>query len=61
MREKISLVKHDKLGPGQASFGHLTGYDAGYYGQGDSFSVKKVYLRLIKIYILPRLCGGHVW
>jgi len=32
MREKISLVKHDKLGPGQASFGHLTGYDAGYYG-----------------------------
>ena len=32
MREKISLVKHDKICPGQGSFGHLTGYDAGYYG-----------------------------
>ena len=33
MREKISLVKHDKICPGQGSFGHITGgYDAGYYG-----------------------------
>ena len=33
MREKISLVKHDKICPGQGSFGHITsGCDAGYYG-----------------------------
>jgi metallopeptidase MepB len=33
MREEISLVKGDKPGPGQGSFGHITGgYDAGYYG-----------------------------
>ncbi|KIM89266.1 hypothetical protein PILCRDRAFT_61316 [Piloderma croceum F 1598] len=34
LRESISLVKSPKkLGPGQASFAHITGgYDAGYYG-----------------------------
>jgi Zn-dependent oligopeptidase len=33
MRKNISLVKHDKICPGQGSFGHITGgYDAGYYG-----------------------------
>ena len=33
MREKVSLVKHDKTLPGQGSFEHIIdGYDAGYYG-----------------------------
>jgi metallopeptidase MepB len=33
LRESISLVKGGKPGPGQGSFGHITGgYDAGYYG-----------------------------
>ena len=33
MREKISLVKYDKICPGQGSFEHIVGgYDVGYYG-----------------------------
>jgi len=33
MREKISLVKYDKISPGQGSFDHIVGgYDVAYYG-----------------------------
>ena len=33
MREKIALVKYDKLCPGPSYFGHMANnYDAGYYG-----------------------------
>jgi len=59
MREKISLVKHDKVCPGQGTFGHITGgYDAGYYGYTYSLVfAADMYATVFKADPLDPACG----
>ena len=62
LREEISLVKCTTPGPGQGSFGHITGgYDAGYYGYAVSSPLSpSTLITNFQIHLLAGVRRGHV-